>query len=63
MEFCDAIDFVRTDDAQVGHSNTLRGWLFDERKHIELMPVARILLANFIEPEEVDEINKFEMSR
>lgn len=56
------IDLVRTDNAKVGHTNSLWNTFLDQRKNIHLMGISWVLLANSGQPEVVNQVNEFQMS-
>lgn len=54
---------MRPNYTEIGHSDLLRQGLFNQREIVQLLPVTRILFADFIQPEEVDKVDQLQMAR
>ena len=62
MQLCDSVDFVTADDAQIGHYDSFGCRFFNNGKHVHFMSIVRVSFADFVHPEEIDEINQLKMS-
>ena len=58
-----AIDLVGPNDTQVGHSDHFRSAFLHNRQLRHLLPVVLILLAHFLHPVVVYQVDKFQVTR
>jgi len=61
VEVGDAVDLVRADDAEVGHSDLFGRGFLDQGEHAQFVVVSRVLLADLVEPEVVDQVDQLEV--
>lgn len=63
VDFSDTIHRMRTNNTEIGHSDSLGVGLFDDRKRAESLSVVGELFGDLFKEDKVDHVDEFEVSR